>query len=83
VISPGGAGRALLLAALFVLPLLLALAVSADDKVSNADTPLPVPIYYLMFLFVLAGAAGVVWTLVVAARWSISKLRDTKEVIDG
>jgi protein-S-isoprenylcysteine O-methyltransferase Ste14 len=67
--------RKALLAALFVLPLLLALAVKAEDNASQADTTLPLAIYYIIFLFVLAGAAGLVWTFVLAARWTVAKLK--------
>ncbi len=75
--------RRALLVTLFVLPLLLALAVKAEDRASQADTTMPLAFYYIIFLFVLAGAAGVVWTLAVVVQRAVMKLKRIEEASDA
>jgi hypothetical protein len=40
---------------------------------------MPIAIYYIIFLFVLSGAALIVWTLVLATCWLASRLKRLKE----
>ncbi len=81
--NKGAALRAALLVTLFILPLLLALMVGAEDQATLAEATLPVLFYYLFFFAALALAAAIVWTVVLAAHWAMSKLKVSEDAQNG